>query len=520
MLITGIVLIIIVMKQNELAYPTLQDYLPAAVKRLMAARFTKPVDAGSSFSPKVALTAVVFMMCLVSADAANWYVRPSAAGSNNGTSWANAWSMSSLNSNWASVKPGDTVWLAGGTYTTGMHCTQSGAAGSVISIMRPRTTDAAPTASAGWSASFDSQVIVDPGNSSDPVWWDKLNAGSYLTFDGRVDSGIRFYVDPSATYNLPGAVAFRPGCGGQTNITFSNIDMAGPQPSSAQYNQPASTSPLLVFTYNGSTYLTISNILIQHCRLHGGVDCVNSTGLINSTIQYSQLYDTSSSNSAYHSNFMELHNSGNITFRYNNVHDWQVEGFFFLSAGPSGASTWWIYGNVFHDCSNVVGRIMELEGGNNQVNGPIYVYNNTFYNVPLAIFSGAGSSPGSYATSSSAMNNIFWDCGGVFQRWNGTHDYNYYGGGNSVEGGEAHGVNGAGASTFVQPVGDTNANFQIVSTVASNYPRNKGAVLTSNGFINVDMLGTTRGSDGAWDIGAYEYGSATTPPAVQNLHIQ
>jgi len=476
--------------------------------------------------PAVALSAFVSILCLVSARASNWYVQPSAAGSNNGSSWSNAWSMASLNSNWASVQPGDTVWLAGGTYTTGMHCTQSGAAGNVISIMRPRTTDSVPTAAAGWNASFDSQVIVDPGNSSDPVWWDTLNGGSYLTFDGRVDSGIRFYVDPSVTYSLPGAVAFRPGCGGQTNITFTNIDMAGPQPNSTQYNQAAYTSPLLVFTYNGSTYLTISNILIQNCRLHGGVDCVNSTGLINSTIQYSQLYDTSSTNSNFHSNFMELHNSGNIIFRYNNVHDWQVEGFFFLSPGPSGATTWSIYGNVFHDCSNVVGRFMELEGGNSGVNGPIFVYNNTFYNVPLAIFSGAGSSPGSYASSSSAENNIFWECGGVFERWDGSHDYNYFGGGNVIEGSEAHGVSGAGASPFVQPTGDTTANFQIVGTVASNYPRNKGVALATDGFINLDMLGDVRGADGLWDIGAYEYTTTTvaptptpTPAPVQNLRI-
>src|SRR5437763_886648 len=64
---------------------------------------------------------VLFLAALsgaVRSEAANWFVRPNGAtyGSGNGSSWTNAWSgFSSIA--WGSVACGDTIWIAGGTYT-------------------------------------------------------------------------------------------------------------------------------------------------------------------------------------------------------------------------------------------------------------------------------------------------------------------------------------------------------------------------------------------------------------------
>ncbi|MBV9998635.1 MAG: hypothetical protein JO015_05925, partial [Verrucomicrobia bacterium] len=75
------------------------------------------------------LTLIIFialtgLLCLGDANAANWYVRPSAAGSNTGADWNNAWSLSSIN--WGSIQAGDTVWLAGGSYSAPLTIQASG----------------------------------------------------------------------------------------------------------------------------------------------------------------------------------------------------------------------------------------------------------------------------------------------------------------------------------------------------------------------------------------------------------
>src|SRR3954466_7595085 len=80
---------------------------------------------------------VFAIITLVSAQggfAADWFVRSTTTGANNGTDWNNAWSISGIN--WASVNPGDTIWLAGGTYTGSLNPKKSGVAGNLIYVKR------------------------------------------------------------------------------------------------------------------------------------------------------------------------------------------------------------------------------------------------------------------------------------------------------------------------------------------------------------------------------------------------
>jgi len=80
---------------------------------------------------------------------ANHYLRKGATGSNNGADWNNAWNECS-SIQWSTVAPGDTLWIAGGTYTSALAVGSSGTAASRIMIKRVRTTDAGATAAAGW----------------------------------------------------------------------------------------------------------------------------------------------------------------------------------------------------------------------------------------------------------------------------------------------------------------------------------------------------------------------------------
>src|SRR2546430_15464490 len=136
-------------------------------------------------------TAVFLPLFMMSASAADWYVRPGGVGSKTGVDWNNAWDSAGIA--WASVSPGDTIWLAGGTYANGIVPKMSGSAGKLISIKRVLATDATPTAAAGWNSSFDSKVVVSPSNAN-PIDWQSQTTGSYLLIDCRVDSGIQLRI--------------------------------------------------------------------------------------------------------------------------------------------------------------------------------------------------------------------------------------------------------------------------------------------------------------------------------------
>jgi hypothetical protein len=73
------------------------------------------------------------------AAAATYYVSKAAAGTNNGTSWANAWNELDKIA-WLAIKPGDTIYLDGGanglTYRTALAPTVSGTAGAPIRVWR------------------------------------------------------------------------------------------------------------------------------------------------------------------------------------------------------------------------------------------------------------------------------------------------------------------------------------------------------------------------------------------------
>src|SRR5208282_6813436 len=123
----------------------------------------------------------ILLLSVASVGAANnWYVRPSSAGSNNGQDWNNAWSISGIN--WSSVQPGDTIWLAGGTYSAALNIGKSGSAGNPIYINRVLATDSVAANAAGWNPSFDSKVIIT--QITDTQY-------SYITVDGRITYGIQ-----------------------------------------------------------------------------------------------------------------------------------------------------------------------------------------------------------------------------------------------------------------------------------------------------------------------------------------
>lgn len=66
---------------------------------------------------RLSFTIVLVLLLSFPLFATNWYVDKNATGSNNGTSWTNAWkSFAAIN--WGSIQPGDFIYISGGTSST------------------------------------------------------------------------------------------------------------------------------------------------------------------------------------------------------------------------------------------------------------------------------------------------------------------------------------------------------------------------------------------------------------------
>lgn len=202
------------------------------------------------------------------ANAANWYVRPSAQGANNGADWNDAWSLSSIT--WSRVLPGDTIWLAGGSYSTGINIGASGLAGSTINILRATSSDSAATSAPGWQGAFDSQVQLVGRSGGDGIL---VSQYSHILIDGRTQYGILITMPMSGGYAVecdPAGGVGKP----VTDLNFRNIDILGPY---ASASNPASNETV-GFKIDPSDG-TLSYVLVDHCRIRGcatGLHCLVS----------------------------------------------------------------------------------------------------------------------------------------------------------------------------------------------------------------------------------------------------
>jgi len=224
-----------------------------------------------------------------------------------------------------------------------------------------------------------------------------------------------------------------------------------------------------------SSGYSVTNLLISHVSMHDSETLMSLMNLSNSTIEYSKFYNNSAGDPAVcHPNVAQTSNTNNITFRYNEVHDWAVEGIMLMWT-PN--SNWFIYGNLWHDGlggrSGNTHRVIESQYG---ANGPVLLYNNTFSNIWSGVMTANG---GSWSSGSQGRNNIYWNMGGGPALPDEANNY-----------------------TGTTNPFKSSTDFHLKAALP-------GATLTST--YNTDLDGATRGADGTWDIGAFEYISGISP---------
>ena len=186
------------------------------------------------------------------------------------------------------------------------------------------------------------------------------------------------------------------------------------------------------------------------------------------------------------------------------------DGIFFDGGGQVGV---YVYGNIYYHSG---GQLMTFKAVGSKATN-VFVYNNTFENDGSGDFSPAWLDFTNVSTSTGAFQN------NVMQQMylaNGAvppgPDYNAYDICDDKDGG-AHSICYASGTQFINtsPSNPLAANFQLTATGATTF---QGGTKLSSPY-NLDANGNTRGANGHWYIGAYQYqGGSSTPAPPTNLN--
>jgi hypothetical protein len=450
---------------------------------------------GRRLLPSKAATALVFGLAAFAgaAQAADWYVRPngSSYGAGSGKTWTDAISgFSSIP--WSSVACGDTVWLAGGSYTQGLTVSKNCTSTSPVNIKRVVASDATQAAAAGWNSTFDSTVNISNANPGILV-----PSGSSIYIDGRVSYGIKVNIVAGGGDGAKVATS-----GNVDNLRIAHLEVAGPTCG------PAGNCSTAAYGLNfAPSNYTVSNLYVGYVAVHAISEAFRASNWSTAVIEHSNLYDIAN-DGVDHEDTMYSYPSTNVTMRYNFIHNVPNDGIFFEYGG---AVNFRLYGNVFY---NSTYSLLTVKAPGNF--GPMYIYNNVFAAPSASNYGWIHANGVVTSTGTEVANNVFINVSHDFPNAH-NNAYNY-----TTLNGYGWPSGEPGSFTFSGDGGMTNVAGGDAHLSATSVLRNRGSALTADGLLNVDMDGNTRGADGSWDIGAFEFPAAavTTIVPPTNVSVQ
>jgi hypothetical protein len=413
---------------------------------------------------RVGVAILTLAICCNFALGATWYVRPNggAYGSENGADWNNAFDGFS-DISWSGIACGDTIWVAGGTYTQDLVPQKKCTSSARLNVRRARGDAPACTGAAGWSSSYD--TTVHQTRAGIALSGDQ----DYITVSGRTTASggsHGWWIDFKGATSGPG-IEFG---GGADYNAMEYIDIEGPG--------------YVTYTSDGrgidaTPSATATGNTFSHLKVWDWESSIYLVNMADTLFEYIEMYNIGAVNSAsFHPNGLITWGAPGMTVRYSQFHSGPEglgigEGIFCEQSG--GCTNWKIYGNIFYDLSS---KVIQITSSISTAK----IYNNVFARVsysPIQIRSDQG---GACAGSSETRNNIFYSSSGFDNC--GTVSNNLQ----------------TSSGIFV-----SSNDFHITSAIGSGNPRNAGYALTTE--YGTDMDGNPRGADGAWDIGAYEYAS-------------
>lgn len=467
---------------------------------------------------------VTFFLCfsISSANAAYWYVRDGASGSNNGTNWTNAWE-DVTNIDWSSVSRGDTVYIADGDYGQ-LDLDKNDSGTGTITVRKACSSgvgDSAHGTETGWNSTYGDGVAKFTGGPG------VIIRAAYVTFDGIVGSdatGHGFWIHATASGNYAMNIQNKYATGTETVITCggswgtrSVYQMPGVRISHVKFtclSSPSGRIEGIAVVYNSTsakTYLyepTFSHLYFY--RIWGNPFQTYYT--YGATIEYC----TADTMLKYGSSHLNLVNTGftsniddcateevsDFVIRYNQFIDCGVNGGTCLLCVHGNRHK--MYGNVFawteRPASPVINNgIIGVRDSATDHTDSHKIYNNTFVDIRALFYSNGNNHSNHVAKNNILVHTYTSDTGVDNHSWSGyvTHDYNFYYQAGSTS--ETNGQTGNDDPFVTYTAHDYwNNNLHLASetnagdsTIGSEYKR--------------DPDGVIRGTDSCWDRGAYEY---------------
>jgi len=439
------------------------------------------------------------------------YIRAGATGNGSGSDWTNAAGCLKH----LTIARGDLIYLADGDYraceTTVFQF--SVATSGTTPVEFRKATIADHGSSTGWSDSMgDGQAILHPI---------RINCVDYVILNGvsrtspTAGHGIKIHNTDGAGLAKWFLTALQIGntnnnCG-SSHVTVKYVEIEGSSYNTV--NGCAAADSGIIWSWTSGSGVFSTDHLLQYSYVHdtGGNQLALAGNQDTITIEQSYFARNHSGPSC-HSEAMSIVGVSNLTFRYNVLED--IEGTAYV-ADVSDAVTFSnlaFYGNVFWRPSSPArggagGGIIQLTS-RSPYTGFVNIYNNTFVNANYGncrLYVGPAN-----AAAITVQNNLWVGCvtdntGGKptgVTTW--TWDHNAY---------------------FDSGSTDMTSTAQLATgNPLENWPNNIFTLLakTSAGVtlaapFNTDPLGLSRGADGTWDRGAYEFVSFitdTTPPSI------
>ncbi|MEK7635990.1 MAG: fibronectin type III domain-containing protein [Patescibacteria group bacterium] len=454
----------------------------------------------------------IFIFGAASVEAANWYVRQGATGSNNGTDWTNAYTSLP-----PTLTRGDTYYIADGSYSS--YTFDDAESGSTYITIK-KATVADHGTSTGWNDTYgDGQAVMGSIMRFYSGYY-VLDGNGTHTVPSNNTNDYGFKISSNTSSNILGIVQFGAYGLKAQYITMKYVHVYN----TTNGNIHNGTTGVRFYGVETQKYIKLTNNFFENSGKDGfEIPSANHVLIERNYIKRYGMWHNQGTPD-YHGQTVAIFYGGDdIIFRWNLWEANEGQGLIQIAGINNTSNNIRFYGNVvFENYAqnpdspgfNYSGGIFGNAWNNNAINN-VYLYNNTFVNIGgdyggVTIFPNVGPYSNWYS-----HNNLFYNCETTTKGAWTAYGYHASGGGDTAGGtSEQTGLN---SSIFQSYTGD---NFRLASGTTA------GLTLTSQSWwsggvdsffgqldYNTDMYGNIHGIDGVWDRGAYEYLASNPPPS-------